>query len=103
MFNQGIGNLQRERGLMPTDSQIIRELGGGRTSQDANQFMPSAALLKQAVNTIERMRRRGASLKEQLKYLDFLITNKYPEIAKSLWDMFFIQNIGENSERRGLL
>ncbi len=92
MFNQGIGNLQRERGLMPTDSQIIRELGGGRTSQTRQRERVPSVILK-----AQKEERMGASENDQIIFLELLNFYGRPDLAKMLWNRYFPQNIDENS------
>ncbi len=120
-LDQKIGNLQRRQKPVPTDSQIIRELGGGSTSQTGQRervpsvilkaqqaermhyFVPRSATPEKTVRVIERLRRMGASENDQIMFLELLNLNGRPDLAKMLWNRYFPQNIDENSEKRGLL
>ncbi len=114
-LDQRIGNLQRGQELMPTDSQIIRELGGGRTGQTRQRervpsvilkaqeaermhyFAPRSATPEKTIRVIERMKRMGASENDQIMFLELLNLHGRPDLAKMLWNRYFPQNIDENS------
>ncbi len=102
---------EQGKGLMPIDSQIIKELSGVDTGQlkqmemeipsvileaqsaeRMHYFAPRSVTPTKAMRVIERMRRKGATESDQIMFLELLKFYGRPMLAKALWDRYFPQN-----------